>query len=315
MLEDSGYLPRAAFLLDRLMGRVGLSGRSFIPLLSSFACAIPGIMAARTVPNLRDRLATIMLAPLMTCSARLPVYALIIGAFIPARTYGFLNLQGLVLFSLYVLGVVSAVLVAFVMKRFTMRSSYHPLLMELPEYRWPNLRNLLTGLWERARIFIARVGGIILALTILLWFLGSYPAAPVGATGSAIEYSFAGMLGRGLQHIFEPIGFNWQISIALVPGLAAREVAVSALGTVYALSAAADNMDVALSPLIASSWSLPTALSLLVWYVYAPQCLSTIATIKRETNGWRYPLITTAYLFAMAYAASFITYNVAKAFL
>jgi ferrous iron transport protein B len=315
MLEDSGYLPRAAFLLDRLMGRVGLSGRSFIPLLSSFACAIPGIMAARTVPNLRDRLATIMLAPLMTCSARLPVYALIIGAFIPARTYGFLNLQGLVLFALYVLGVVSAVLVAFVMKRFTMRSSYHPLLMELPEYRWPNLRNLLTGLWERARIFIARVGGIILALTILLWFLGSYPAAPVGATGSAIEYSFAGMLGRGLQHIFEPIGFNWQISIALVPGLAAREVAVSALGTVYALSAAADNMDVALSPLIASSWSLPTALSLLVWYVYAPQCLSTIATIKRETNGWRYPLITTAYLFAMAYAASFVTYNVAKALL
>jgi ferrous iron transport protein B len=313
VLEDSGYLPRAAFLLDRLMGRVGLSGRSFIPLLSSFACAIPGIMASRTVPNLRDRLATILLAPLMTCSARLPVYGLIIGAFIPARKYGVFNLQGLVLFALYAVGVLSAVLVAFVMKRFTMRSSYHPLLMELPEYRWPNLRNLAIGLWERAHIFIARVGGIILALSVLLWFLGSYPAPPAGATGPAIEYSFAGMLGRGLQHVFAPIGFNWQICIALVPGLAAREVAVSALGTVYALSSASDNIDVALGPLIAAGWGLPTALSLLAWYVYAPQCLSTIATIRRETNSWRYPLITLGYLFALAYLASFITYRVAMA--
>jgi ferrous iron transport protein B len=313
VLEDSGYLPRAAFLLDRLMGRVGLSGRSFIPLLSSFACAIPGIMASRTVPNLRDRLATIMLAPLMTCSARLPVYGLIIGAFIPARKFGIVNLQGLVLFALYALGVLSAVLVAFVMKRFTMRSSYHPLLMELPEYRWPNLRNLAIGLWERAHIFIARVGGIILALSVLLWFLGSYPAPPAGATGPAIEYSFAGMLGRGLQHVFAPIGFNWQICIALVPGLAAREVAVSALGTVYALSSSSDNIDVALGPLIAAGWGLPTALSLLAWYVYAPQCLSTIATIRRETNSWRYPLITLGYLFALAYLASFITYRVALA--
>jgi ferrous iron transport protein B len=312
VLEDSGYLPRAAFLLDRLMGRVGLSGRSFIPLLSSFACAIPGIMAARTIPNLRDRLATILLAPLMTCSARLPVYALVIGAFIPARKYGFVNLQGLVLFALYVAGVFSALMVAFVMKRLTMRSSYQPLLMELPEYRWPNLRNLAMGLWERAKIFMARVGGIILALTIVLWFLSTYPAAPAGATGPAIEYSFAGMLGRALQHVFGPIGFNWQISIALVPGLAAREVAVGALGTVYALSAASENVDVALTPLIAGSWGLPTALSLLAWYVYAPQCLSTIATIKRETNSWRYPLITLGYLFAMAYVASFITYQVAK---
>ncbi len=313
LLEDSGYLPRAAFLLDRLMGRVGLSGRAFIPLLSSFACAIPGIMAARTIPNLRDRLATILLAPLMTCSARLPVYALIIGAFIPERKFGFVSLRGLVLFALYAVGVLSALLVAFVMKRFTMRSSYHPLLMELPEYRWPNLRNLLTGLWERTRIFLSRVGGIILALMVLLWFLSTYPSPPAGATGPAIEYSFAGMMGRVLQFVFAPIGFNWQISIALVPGLAAREVAVGALGTVYALSAASDNVDVALSPLIAASWSLPTALSLLAWYVYAPQCLSTIATIKRETNSWRYPVITLGYLFAMAYVASFVTYQVAKA--
>ncbi|MET0280787.1 MAG: ferrous iron transporter B [Steroidobacteraceae bacterium] len=315
LLEDSGYLPRAAFLLDRLMGGVGLSGRAFIPLLSSFACAIPGIMAARTIPNLRDRLATILLAPLMTCSARLPVYALIIGAFIPARAVGVFNLQGLVMFALYAIGVLSALAVAFVMKRFTLRSSYHPLMMELPEYRWPNLRNLVIGLWERAKIFLTRVGGIILALMVVLWFLSTYPGPPAGATGLPIEYSFAGMLGRLLEYVFAPIGFNWQISIALVPGLAAREVAVGALGTVYALSAAADNVDVALAPLIAASWSLPTALSLLAWYIYAPQCLSTIATIKRETNSWRYPLITLGYLFAMAYAASFLTYHVAKAVL
>jgi ferrous iron transport protein B len=315
LLEDSGYLPRAAFLLDRLMGRVGLSGRAFIPLLSSFACAIPGIMAARTIPNMRDRLATILLAPLMTCSARLPVYALVIGAFIPAQKFGPFNLQGLVLFALYAAGVAGALAVAFVMKHFTMKSAYHPLLMELPEYRWPNLRNLVMGLWERTKIFVTRVGTIILALMIVLWFLSTYPAPPAGATGADIEYSLAGMLGRALQVVFAPIGFNWQISIALVPGLAAREVAVGALGTVYALSASADNVDAALTPLIAGSWSLPTALSLLAWFVFAPQCLSTLATVKRETNSWRYPLIMAAYLFALAYAASFITYRVALAVL
>jgi ferrous iron transport protein B len=315
LLEDSGYLPRAAFLLDRLMGRVGLSGRAFIPLLSSFACAIPGIMAARTIPNMRDRLATILLAPLMTCSARLPVYALVIGAFIPMRSVGIFNLQGLVLFALYAAGVVSALAVAFVMKRITMKSAYHPLLMELPEYRWPNLRNLVIGLWERANIFLTRVGTIILALMVVLWFLSTYPAPPPGATGAPIEYSLAGMLGRGLQTIFAPIGFTWQISIALVPGLAAREVAVGALGTVYALSASADDVGTALEPIIRAGWSLPTALSLLAWFVFAPQCLSTLATVKRETNSWRYPLIMAAYLFALAYVASFITYRVALAVL
>jgi ferrous iron transport protein B len=311
LLEDSGYLPRAAFLLDRLMGHVGLSGRAFIPLLSSFACAIPGIMAARTIPNLRDRLATILLAPVMTCSARLPVYALVIAAFIPDRDLGPVNLQGLVLFALYVAGILGAVLVALVMKRLTLRSSYHPLLMELPEYRWPNLNNLLVGLWERARIFLARVGGIILALTIVLWFLSSYPAPPPGATGPAIEYSFAGLLGRALEVVFAPIGFNWQISVALVPGMAAREVAVSALGTVYALSASAENLDAALAPMIAADWSLATALSLLAWFVFAPQCLSTLATVRRETNTWRYPAIMAAYLFGLAYLAAWLTYHIA----
>jgi ferrous iron transport protein B len=311
-LEDSGYLPRAAFMLDRLMGKVGLSGRAFIPLLSSFACAIPGVMAARTIPSSRDRLATIMIAPLMTCSARLPVYALLIGAFIPQRTVGLFNLRGLVLFALYAAGVLSAMAVAFVLKRTMMRGEERPLLLELPEYRLPNLRNLLLGLWERLRIFLGRVGTIILTLMVVLWFLASFPAPPAGATGPAIQYSLAGMLGRALEVIFAPIGFNWQISIALVPGLAAREVAVSALGTVYAMS---DSSDVAgaLSPVIAHSWSLATALSLLAWYVFAPQCLSTLAVVRRETNSWRYPVIMAGYLFALAYVAAFITYRVALA--
>jgi ferrous iron transport protein B len=311
-LEDSGYLPRAAFMLDRLMGRVGLSGRAFIPLLSSFACAIPGIMAARTIPSSRDRLATIMIAPLMTCSARLPVYALLIGAFIPQRAVGVLNLRGLVLFALYLAGVASALGVAFVLKRTVMRGEYRPLLLELPEYRLPHLSNLALGLWERTRIFLTRVGTIILTLMVVLWFLASFPAPPAGATGPAVQYSIAGMLGHALQFLFAPIGFNWQISIALVPGLAAREVAVSALGTVYAMSGSNDVAG-ALTPVIAQGWSLATGLSLLAWYVFAPQCLSTLAVVKRETNSWRYPLYMAAYLFALAYLGAFVTYRVALA--
>jgi ferrous iron transport protein B len=312
-LEDSGYLPRAAFMLDRLMGRVGLSGRAFIPLLSSFACAIPGIMAARTIPSARDRLATIMIAPLMTCSARLPVYALLIAAFIPQRSFGIFNLRGLVLFVLYLAGVVSALGVAFVLKRTMMRGEERPLLLELPEYRMPHLSNLLLGLWERTRIFVTRVGTIILALMVVLWFLASFPAPPHGATGPAIQYSIAGYLGRGLEFLFAPLGFNWQISIALVPGLAAREVAVSALGTVYAMSGSHDIAG-ALTPVIAHSWSVATGLSLLAWYVFAPQCLSTLAVVKRETNSWRYPLYMAAYLFALAYLGAFATYRVALMF-
>jgi ferrous iron transport protein B len=314
-LEDSGYLPRAAFLLDRVMSTVGLSGRSFIPLLSSFACAIPGVMATRTISNWRDRITTIMIAPLMTCSARLPVYALLIAAFIPERSVaGVFNLQGVVLFALYVFGIVSAMAVAWVMKRFRDSKQHSPLMMELPAYRWPNVRNLALGLYERAWIFIQRVGTIILTLTILLWFLSTFPSPPGGATGPAIQYSLAGMIGRGLEHIFAPIGFNWQISIALVPGMAAREVAVGALGTVYALSATGDDVAGQLQPLIAGSWSLATALSLLVWYVFAPQCISTLAAVKRETGSWRYVWIMAGYLFALAYIACWITYRVALAF-
>ena len=314
VLEESGYLPRAAFLLDRLMGGVGLSGRSFIPLLSSFACAIPGIMASRSIANPRDRLVTIMIAPLMTCSARLPVYALLIGAFIPPReVWGMLELQGLVLFGLYLAGIAGALAVAWILKRFTARGQVRTLMMELPSYHMPTLRNVGIGLWQRVAIFMNRVGGVILVLTILLWFLASFPAPPAGATGPAIEYSLAGILGRALAVVFEPIGFNWQISIALVPGLAAREVAVSALGTVYALSATGSDIAQTLAPLIAQNWSLATALSLLAWYVFAPQCLSTLATVKRETGGWTMPLIMAGYLFALAYLASFVTYRVAWA--
>ncbi|MDI1238416.1 MAG: ferrous iron transport protein B [Polaromonas sp.] len=313
LLEDSGYLPRAAFLLDNLMGKVGLSGRAFIPLLSSFACAIPGIMATRTIPHWRDRLATIMIAPLMTCSARLPLYALLIGAFIPDSKVGFFNLQGLTLFGLYVLGIVSAMAVAWVFKRTWSKSSYQPLMLELPPYRVPNLRNLLLGLWQRVEIFMHRVGTIIFSLMVVLWFLSTFPGPPEGATGAAIQYSFAGMIGKALEVVFAPIGFNWQISIALVPGMAAREVAVGALGTVYSLSASGDDAAAALSPLIARSWSTATAYSLLAWYVFAPQCISTLAVVKRETNSWRYPLLMAAYLFALAYAASFVTYRVALA--
>jgi ferrous iron transport protein B len=313
MLEETGYLPRAAYLLDRLMGSVGLSGRAFIPLLSSFACAVPGIMATRTIPNVRDRLATIMIAPLMTCSARLPVYALIIAAFIPHRPVGPFNLPGLVLFTLYVAGIVAAMGVAWVLKRTALRSAYHPLLLELPEYHWPHLNNLAIGLWERTKVFVRRVGTIILALMILLWFLSSYPAPPADATGPAIQYSFAGMVGRGLEVVFGPLGFNWQISLALVPGLAAREVAVGALGTVYSLSATGDDVAASLVPMISHTWSLATALSLLAWYVFAPQCLSTLVVVKRETNSWRYPLMMAGYLFALAYVAAFLTYHAAVA--
>ena len=313
LLEESGYLPRAALLLDRLMGSVGLSGRSFIPLLSSFACAIPGIMAARTIPNPRDRLVTILIAPLMTCSARLPVYALLISAFIPATTvFAGFNLQGLVLFILYFAGILSAFIVALALKLYGRHQHMRNLMMELPDYHWPNIRNLALGLWQRVEIFIKRVGGNILILTILMWFLASFPSAPVGATGAAIEYSFAGILGNWLNVIFAPIGFNWQISIALVPGMAAREVLVSSLATVYAVAGNGD--DGALIPIIASQWSMATALSVLAWFVFAPQCLSTLAAIKRETGGWKMPLITAGYLFALAYLASFITNRVALSF-
>ena len=316
LLEESGYLPRAAYLLDRVMGSVGLSGRSFIPLLSSFACAIPGIMATRSISNSRDRLITILIAPMMTCSARLPVYALLISAFIPEKKlWAGIDLQGLVLFLLYLAGIFGAMGVAWVLKRFTSEQfKMNALMMELPSYHLPRIGNLAISLWQRAEIFMRRVGGIILLMTIALWVLSSFPFPPEGATGSPIQYSFAGILGEALAHVFAPIGFNWQISIALVPGMAAREVVVSSLATVYALSSSSADAADALVPLISASWSLATALALLAWFVFAPQCLSTIAAVKRETGGWKIPIIMLSYLFGLAYLAAFITYRVASFF-
>lgn len=318
VLEESGYLPRAAFLLDKLMFKAGLSGRAFIPLLSSFACAIPGIMATRSISDPRDRLTTILVAPLMTCSARLPVYALLISAFIPEQTvWGVLNLQGLVLFGLYMAGIVSALVVATVIKIFQKDKSQHALLMELPSYRFPDLKSVWIGLLDRAKIFLKRVGGIIFALSILLWFLCTFPQPPEGATLPDIDYSLAGMLGHLMQPIFAPLGFNWQICIALIPAMAAREVVVAALGTVYALSATdEDAMSQGLASLISSDgslgWSLATGLSLLVWFIYAPHCLATLATVKRETGSMKTVGFMTIYLFGLAYLMSFLTYQIAS---
>ena len=321
VLEESGYLPRAAFLLDKLMFKAGLSGRAFIPLLSSFACAIPGIMATRSISDPRDRLTTIFVAPLMTCSARLPVYALLIAAFIPEQMiWGVFNLQGLVLFALYMAGIVSALIVSFILKFFQKDKSQHMLLMELPSYRLPDIKSIWIGLLDRAKIFLKRVGGIIFALSILLWFLCTFPQPPIGATLPAIDYSLAGMLGHVLQPIFAPLGFNWQICIALIPAMAAREVVVAALGTVYALSAVGDDaIAQGLSSIISSDgplgWSVATGLSLLVWFIYAPHCLATLATVKRETGSWKTVSVMTAYLFGLAYAMSFLTYQVASHYL
>lgn len=314
MLEESGYLPRAAFLLDRLMFKSGLSGRAFIPLLSSFACAVPGIMATRSINDPRDRLTTIMVAPLMTCSARLPVYALLIAAFIPDQTVaGVFNLQGVVLFALYFGGIASALIIALLMKYFRKDKSEHALLLELPSYRIPSWRSVALGLYERAMIFLKRVGGIIFALTVLLWFLATFPAPPENATLPAIDYSYAGQLGHLMEPLFAPIGFGWQICIALIPAMAAREVAVAALATVYALSGSEEEVSSLLATVIADQWSLATALSMLVWFVFAPQCISTLATVKRETGSWRTVGVMTVYLFGLAYGAALITYQLTAA--
>jgi ferrous iron transport protein B len=311
VLEESGYLPRAAFLLDRLMMSVGLTGRSFIPLLSSFACAIPGIMGTRSIQDPRDRLATILVAPLMTCSARLPVYALLIGAFIPMHhVLGIFNLQGLVLFALYAAGILGAMAVGWVIKRIHRDKSEHALLMELPSYRMPKPRDIAIGLWERSAIFIKRLTGVILALTVLMWFISTFPSPPAGATGPAIDYSFAGYLGHGLQFIFAPLGFNWQISLSLIPAFAARETAVAALATVYAVGGDANTGGLAHA--LATNFSLASALSLLVWFAFAPQCMSTLAVIRRETNSWRNVAISFSYMFAVAYMASLLTYQITR---
>jgi ferrous iron transport protein B len=310
LLEESGYLPRAAFLLDKLMVSVGLTGRSFIPLLSSFACAIPGVMGTRSIVDPRDRLVTMMVAPLMTCSARLPVYALLIGAFIPARheVFGLFNLQGVVLFLLYAIGIVGAMVVGWVMKRSHRDKAEHALMMELPSYRLPKLRDIAIGLWERGTIFLKRLTGVILALTVLMWVISTFPSPPAGATGPAIDYSFAGYMGQWLQHVFAPLGFNWQISLSLIPAFAARETAVAALATVYSVSGG-DANTAGLEHALAAHVSLATSISLMVWFAFAPQCMSTLAVIRRETQSWRTVFLSFGYMFVFAYASSMLAYH------
>jgi ferrous iron transport protein B len=313
LLEDSGYMTRAAFLMDKIMGGAGLHGRAFIPLLSSFACAIPGIMSTRVIDNKHDRLTTILVAPLMTCSARIPVYTLIIAAFIPhTKVWGGLSLPGLVMFGLYASGIVSALVVSFVIRKIFWRGTVEPFMMELPTYRWPEPRNVLMNLWTRAQIFINRAGRIILPLMVLVWVLSTFPYPPAGATGPAIDYSFAGRIGHLIAPVMQPIGFNWQMTVALIPGFAAREVAVAALGTVYAVGGD-DEAGTNLGTLLSHQWSLATALSFLAWYVFAPQCAATLGVVKRETNGWTWPTVMFLYMTGLAYLASFVTYHVAVA--
>jgi ferrous iron transport protein B len=313
LLEDVGYMARAAFLLDKLMGGAGLHGRAFIPLLSSFACAIPGIMSTRVIDNKRDRLTTILIAPLMTCSARIPVYTLIISAFIPRRdVWGVISLQGLVMLGLYVAGIVSALAVSFVIRKLFWRTASEPFLMELPAYKTPDAMNVARGVLLRAQMFLQRAGTTILSMMILIWFLSSFPRPPVGASGPGINYSLAGIIGHAIQPIMAPIGFNWQMAVSLIPGMAAREVSVAALGSIYAISAHGENTG-RLAATLSTHWSLATALAFLAWYVFAPQCASTLAVVRRETNSWRWPTIMFAYMIVLAYAAAFVVYHAAVA--
>jgi ferrous iron transport protein B len=314
LLEDLGYMARAAFLMDRIMGGAGLHGRAFIPLLSSFACAIPGIMATRVIDNKRDRLTTILVAPLMTCSARIPVYTLIISAFIPDRqVWGFVGLQGLVMFGLYAAGIFSALGVSFVANHFFWReNTTPPFMLELPDYKLPRVRSISIGLYTRAMMFLKRAGTTIFSMMVMIWFLASFPRPPEGGTGPAIDYSFAAVIGKWLEPLTAPVGFNWQINVALIPGMAAREVAVASLGTVYAIEGGKEAAE-QIGQVLANKWSLATALALLVWYIFAPQCASTLAVIKRETGSWKWMFVTFAYMLTLAYIGAFITYQLAVA--
>jgi ferrous iron transport protein B len=314
LLEDFGYMARAAFLMDRIMGGAGLHGRAFIPLLSSFACAIPGIMSTRVIDSRRDRLATILVAPLMTCSACIPVYTLIIGALVPDRPVGegawsWFGLQGLVMFGLYAAGIVSALGMSFVFKRLLWRGQpTEPFMLELPDYRLPRVRNLALGLWQRAKAFLRRAGTIILSMMVVIWFLSSVPRPPEGATQPTIEYSFAYSIGHAVEPLLRPVGFNWQIGVALIPGMAAREVAVASLGTVYAVQEAEEDA-AQLGQALAGKWSLATALAFLAWYVFAPQCVATLSVIRRETGGRRWMWFSFGYMLALAYLAALVTYQ------
>ena len=315
ILESTGYMVRAAFVMDRLMASVGLSGRAFIPLLSSFACAIPGIMATRTIEDPKDRLTTILIAPLMTCSARLPVYAVIIAAFIPARSVGpGIGLQGLVLFLLYLSGIGGAMIAALVLRRTVTKGQGLGFMMEMPKYQWPRMGDLALGLWQRAAAFLKRAGTIIAVTTMVLWALLSFPQVQPGSGVSQSDFSIAGRIAGGMEPLVTPIGFNREIALALIPAMAAREVAVAALATTYAINDDDETKrDQGLVERLRDRWSLPTALAFLAWFVFAPQCISTIAVVRRETNGWKWPMFMTGYLFVLAYLAAGATFWLATA--
>jgi len=308
VLEASGYMVRAAFLMDRIMASVGLSGRAFIPLLSSFACAVPGIMSTRTIEDEKDRLTTILIAPLMTCSARLPVYTLVIGAMIPnVRVLPFVGLQGLVMLGLYIMGVAGAFVVALVLRRTVTKGASSGFMMEMPKYQLPSVRDLAIGLWSRAEIFLKRAGTTIAFTTIVLWAMLSFPQVPKDSAVSQVNYSVAGRIANTIEPAFRPIGFNRDIVLALIPAMAAREVSVAALGTVYAIDSSDDD-ESKMAQTLHSRWSLATALAFLMWFVFAPQCISTIAVTRRETNGWKWPAFMVGYLFLLAYIMAGLTY-------
>jgi ferrous iron transport protein B len=317
VLEGTGYMMRAAFLLDRFMARVGLQGRSFVPLLSSFACAIPGVMATRTIKNPRDRLLTILVAPLMTCSARLPVYVLLIGAFIPnTRVFGTLRLQGVVMFGLFLVGILSAMAVAFVARLTVLPGPRSSLIMELPAYKWPNPRYVLIGLIMRSKVFLRKAGTLILAVSVILWILSTFPQAPADWDEPAITYSMAGRIGRAVEPAIAPLGFDWRIGTGLIPGFAAREVMVGALGAVFSVENADDESTGfgLLQGQVATVWGLPTGLALLVWYIFAPQCLATFAVVRRETNSWKWTGFMFGYMLGLAYLGALLTFTLARLF-
>ncbi len=343
VLEDTGYLARAAFLLDKLMSRVGLHGKAFLPLMSSFACAIPGIMATRTIEDRRDRFATILIAPLMSCSARLPVYALMIAAFFAGQTvFGFLSLGAVIMLAMYLLGILAAIVVAFVLKRTILKARPAPFVMELPPYRLPNIRTIVQNMLTRAWLFVKRAGTVILAISIVLWALMYFPrstAEPPAIADSStqqfpadtattdlvpesqqLQNSYAGMLGHVIEPVIRPLGFDWKIGVALIASFAAREVLVSTLSIIYNVGKDENEESETLISAIRNAkkpdgsvvWTPLTAVTLMVFFVLAMQCMSTVAVVRRETNSWAWTLFMVGYMTVLAYAAAFVTYQGGK---
>ena len=323
LLEDSGYLARAAYLMDRAMRSVGLSGQSIIPMISSFACAVPGIMATRVIPNRRDRIATILAAPFMTCSARLPVYALLIAAFVPARDVGFLNLQGLVLFGLYLFGIIGGVLTALLIRKTALRGPKQPFALMLPEFRRPNLQTVFFQLMGRAKVFLYRAGTVIFAVAVIIWALAYYPRATdidpaLDANQAAavqLEQSWLGRAGKFVEPVFEPLGWDWRVSSAVIAGFPAREVVVAVLGTVYAVGDEADEATLS-QRLRSATWpdgrpifTFPMVIGLLIFYAYCLQCAATLAVIRRETNSWRWPVFAWVYMTSFGYLGALLAYQ------